>query len=417
MLAALRLKLSSSQLRVFRHRDFRLLWSGSFLSFTGSWVQSIAQGWLVYEITHDEAKLAFVTFCAMAPVSVFGPFAGALSDTFNKRKVLVFTQSVFGLCAIFLMVATWPRPGAPLGFVQYWHVLVVSVIVGLMACLEMPTRQSVISRVVPAEELTMAVPFNAMTFNFARVVGPAIGGILLSAFGPRACYGVNGVSYLALILAALAIRADLGAGTREPQPIKDLLFEGMLYTFRDLRLRTLFVMESIVSIFGLFYISLMPAIAKDMLGLDEKGLGLSMTFIGVGAFFGLVLMVMTSHRPVKALVVRVSMVLIGLGLSILAFARSGPAAFPILALIGMAAIMQFNTTNTLFQLLSPDRLRGRVLAMHIWALSGLSPFGVLFFGWLAHRTSLELALHVGGGCVLAGAIWGWLFRRGLEGVR
>lgn len=393
------------------------MWSGSFLSFTGSWVQSIAQGWLVYEITHDEAKLAFVTFCAMAPVSVFGPFAGALSDTFNKRKVLVFTQSVFGLCAIFLMVATWPRPGAPLGFVQYWHVLVVSVIVGLMACLEMPTRQSVISRVVPAEELTMAVPFNAMTFNFARVVGPAIGGILLSAFGPRACYGVNGVSYLALILAALAIRADLGAGTREPQPIKDLLFEGMLYTFRDLRLRTLFVMESIVSIFGLFYISLMPAIAKDMLGLDEKGLGLSMTFIGVGAFSGLVLMVMTSHRPVKALVVRVSMVLIGLGLSSLAFARSGPAAFPILALIGMAAIMQFNTTNTLFQLLSPDRLRGRVLAMHIWALSGLSPFGILFFGWLAHRTSLELALHVGGGCVLAGAIWGWLFRRGLEGVR
>ncbi|MCB8932744.1 MAG: MFS transporter [Fimbriimonadaceae bacterium] len=417
MLAALRLKLSASQLRVFRHRDFRLLWSGSFFSFTGSWVQNIAQGWLVYEITHDEAKLAFVTFCAMAPVSLFGPFAGALSDTFNKRKVLVFTQSVFGLCALFLMVASWPTPGHPLGFVQYWHVLVVSLIVGCMACLEMPTRQSVISRVVPSEELPMAVPFNAMTFNFARVVGPAIGGILLAAYGPRSCYGVNAVSYLALIFAALAIRADLGAGTREPQPIKDLLFEGMLYTFRDLRLRTLFVMESIVSMFGLFYISLMPAIAKDMLGLDEKGLGLAMTFIGIGAFLGLVLMVMTSHRPVKAFVVRASMILIGVGLSLLAFARTGPAAYPILALIGAAAIMQFNTTNTLFQLLSPDRLRGRVLAMHIWALSGLGPFGVLFFGWLAHGTSLQLALHVGGACVLAGGLWGWAFRRGLAGVQ
>lgn len=388
-----------------------MLWTGAFLSFTGSWVQNVAQGWLVYELTGDEAKLAFVTFVAMAPVSLFGPFAGALSDTFNKRKVLVFTQSVFGLCALYLMAATH------FGFVEYWQILVVSAIVGCMGCLEMPTRQSVISRVVPAEEIPLAVPFNAMTFNFARIVGPAIGGGLLAAFGPEACYGLNGISYLALIIAVLTIRSDLTAGTREPQPMKDLLFEGMLYTFRDVRLRMLFILEGMVSVFGLFYIALMAAFAKDMLGLDKTGLGWAMTSIGIGAFSGLVLMVATSERPIKALVVKGSMTIMGLGLSALAFARTGAVAFPLLAVVGAAAIMQFNTTNTLFQMLSPERLRGRVLAMHIWALAGLSPFGILFFGWLAKATSLPMTLHVGGACVLAGAVFAWFNGKALDGVQ
>ena len=399
-----------TQLRVFRHRDFRLLWGGAFLSFTGSWVQNVAQGWLVFELTHDEAKLAFVTFAAMAPVSVFGPFAGTLADTFNKRTLLVLTQSVLALCALYLMVATH------MGFVRYEHILVVAVIVGLAACLEMPARQSLISRVVPADEIAIAVPFNAMTFNFARIVGPAIGAILLAAFGPEACYGINGISYAALILAVLAIRTDLSAGSRDPQPIKDLLFEGMHYMFRDARLRTLFVMEGMVSVFGLFYLALMPAIVKEMLGLGKAGLGAALTCVGIGAFSGLALMVFQSGNPIKAKVVQGSMVLMGIGVSLLAFARSGWSAFPILLLTGAAAIMQFNTTNTLFQLLSPERLRGRVLAMHIWALSGMSPFGILFFGWLASVTSLQFSLHVGGLCLLAGAGWGWLNRRHLEGV-
>lgn len=399
-----------SQLKVFRHRDFRLLWGGAFLSFTGSWVQNVAQGWLVYELTHDEAKLAFVTFAAMAPVSVFGPFAGTLADTFNKRTLLVITQSVFALCALYLMVATH------MGFVRYEHILVVAVIVGLAGCLEMPTRQSLISRVVPADEIAIAVPFNAMTFNFARIVGPAIGAILLAAFGPQVCYGINGISYFALILAVIAIRTDLSAGSREPQPMGDLLFEGMRYMYRDARLRTLFVMEAMVSTFGLFYLSLMPAIVKEMWGLGKAGLGLALTCVGIGAFSGLALMVFQSAKPNKARIVQGSMTLMGIGVSMLAFSTSSWTAFPILVLTGASAIMQFNTTNTLFQLLSPDRLRGRVLAMHIWALAGMSPFGILFFGWLASQTSLQVSLHAGGALLLLGAGWGWLNRRSLEGV-
>lgn len=405
--------------RAFRHRDFRLMWAGAFLSFTGSFVQNIAQGWLVYELTGDVAKLALVTFCGMAPVAVLGPFAGTLADTLDKRKVLIASQLLFASGALFLAYMTATAQ------VEYWHVVSVALMFGSVGALEMPTRQSILSRVVPHEDLAAAVPLNAMTFNFARLVGPAIGGAMLAAFGPQTCYLINGVSYLFMISAVIAVRTDLSAIQREPQPISDLMLEGMRYTFKDQRLRTLFVMELITSGCGLVYIALIPAIAKDMLGLDKQGLGWAMATIGLGAISGLALMTVLSDRKVRSLMVRLSMVFIGVGLISLALVRSPMLAFPLLAIIGGSVIIQFNTTNTLFQLLSPDHLRGRVLSMHIWAIAGLGPFGILFFGWLAGATQgnarlplsgIPLALSAGGLCVLLGAAWGWKNRARLTGV-
>jgi len=398
------------QFRAFSHRDFRLLWLGAFLSFMGSWIQNVAQGWLVYELTHDEAKLAFVTFCSMLPVSFLGPLAGTFADSFDKRRVLIFAQTVFGLSALFLAASVY------YGFVQYWHIIAVALVNGVVSTLEMPARQSVVSRVVPAEDLAGAVPLNALTFNVSRLLGPAVGALLLSQFGAQTCYLVNGISYLALIFAVLTIRADLRAVPRSPEPIADLVLDGMRYVFRDGRLKTLFVMEAIVSCFGLFYLALMPAIAKRMLGLDKAGLGVAMSFVGVGTITGLLLVTALSTRPYRAKIVGISMFLMGSGLFLLGFARSTWVAFPLLALIGGVAVMQFNTTNTLFQLLSPERLRGRVLSMHVWALSGLGPPGVLLFGWLAREASIPLSLHLGGACVVLGSLWGYAHRHELLGV-
>jgi MFS family permease len=394
----------------FAYRDFRLLWTGSFLSFTGSWIQNVAQGWLVYELTHNKASLGLVSFLGMVPVSFFGPFAGSFADMFNNRRVLIATQTIFALGALFLMAAVH------FDFVQFWHILVVAVVVGFAGCIEMPTRQSIVSSVVPPHVIPKAVPFNAMTFNLARILGPAIGAVLLANFGAQFCYGVNGLSYIFLILAAMAIRTNLKAVSREPQPMKDLLFEGWLYTFRDKRLKMLFIMETIVATFGLFYISQIPAIVYEMLHLGKAEIGYAMSFVGAGAITGLLLLTRLSHRPLKALIVRLAMTVMGLGLIVLGVSSSAALAFPMLAIVGVAGIMQFNTTNTLFQLLSPEHLRGRVLAMHVWALSGVGPFGVLFFGWLASITDLHVALIAGGCCVLAGAIWGWLNRGALTGV-
>lgn len=396
--------------RALRHRDFRLLWIGAFFSFTGSWVQNVAQGWLVFELTKDEAKLALVAFCQMVPVFVFGMIAGSLVDTMNRRFLLTLSQSVFATSALFLAWAT------ATGTIAYWQILVVSLVNGLMSTIEIPARQSLLSRVVPPDDLPAAVPINALTFNAARMIGPAIGGFLLAKFGVQTCYLVNGLSYAALILAVIAIRADLSAETREPAPIKDLVLEGVRYTLRDVRLRALFMMECCTSMFGIFYLTLMPAIAKELLGLGKVGLGNAMTSVGVGAVIGLASLAGISHLPIKPLLIRLAMTVLGLGLVGLTFASTPWMAFPILALIGMASVVQFNTTNTLFQLLSPPNLRGRVIAMHVWALSGLSPFGTLFFGWLASVAGLRIAIGSGAIVMLFGTLLAWIHRGRLAGV-
>lgn len=365
--------------RAFRHRDFRLLWIGAFLSFTGSWVQNIAQGWLVFDITHSETALGLVSFFGMAPVSILGPFAGTFADTLDRRKLLIVCQSIFGASALVLAAAIHFQ------FVTMPLIYAIALINGIVGAFEMPARQSVISRVVPPEDLPSAVPINAMTFNFARVAGPAIGGILLQQFGAQSCYMVNGLSYIFLIFSALAIKTDLSAVSREPQPIGDLLFEGMRFTFRDARLKTLFIMESIVSAFGLVYLSQMPAFTQEVLRMDEAGLGFSMTMVGIGAIVGLIFTIARANSKHKGIIVLAAMFCMAFALFGMAILR-GPLIFLFFAIAGGCAMIQFNTTNALFQTLSPPRLRGRVIAMHVWALAGMGPFGALLFGWIAQQT-------------------------------
>lgn len=396
--------------RVYRHRDFRLLWGGAFVSFCGSWIQTVAQGYLVYQLTHDKNLLGLVSFFGMLPVFFLGPFAGSLTDTLNKRALLVTSQSVFALGALYLAFATH------FGFVAYWQIVVVALVLGAFSAIEMPTRQSVVSRVVPPEDLPVAIPINALTFNMARLVGPAIGGVLLSAFGPALCYLINGLSFSAIILAVLAIRADLRATERDSQPIWDLVVEGALYTWRDARLRTLLLLESAVSIFGLFYLTQIPAIAEEMLGVGKR-LGESYLAVGVGSVLALIFITSLSDKPIRALSLKIAMSMVGFCLVVLAQAREVWLAYPMFALLGFSSVTIFNTCNTLFQTLSPERLRGRVLAMHVWALSGLGPFGVWGFGYLAQRTGLPFALQLGGLVVLIAALYGWAFSKGLADVR
>jgi MFS family permease len=395
-------------MRAFRHRDFRLLWGGAFLSFTGSWIQSVAQAWLVFEITGSEAMLGLVLFCSQIPVSLIGPAAGLLPDFWDRRWLLVGCQLTFAAGSLYLAAALY------FDFLHYTHIIVVATILGTVGAIEMPTRQSIISRVVPPEDLPSAVPLNALTFNVARVIGPSIGMLLYGFFGPQVCYLVNGCSFSFMIFAVLAIRSNLRVEKGESQPIGDLLMEGMLYTFRDMRLRTLFILEACVSTFGLFYLALMPVIAIEILGLGTKESGLAMTTVGVGTIVSLLLVANISHRPIKGLIVRLAMTVFALGLLGLAFSPSRWVAFPLLAIVGFCAVAQFNTTNTLFQLLSPERLRGRVIAMHVWALTGLSPVGTLAFSWFAEKAGLRTALLAGGICVMFGAIWGWSRKISLE---
>jgi MFS family permease len=397
-------------LRAFRYRDFRLLWTGSLFSFMGSWVQNVAQGWLVDDMTRDPQKVAMVFFCGMLPVAVFGPFAGVLADRLDRRLVLVATQLAFASGALFLGVAT------SLDFVQYWHILAVAFLTGAVSAIEMPTRQSLIATVVPAHDVAAAIPAQAMTFNLARVAGPVAGGMLLARYGPSACYFANGFSYAALILAVLAIRADLRAPSRRPEPMVNLLLDGMLHTWRDMRLRTLFLMEVLVSMCGLFYLALMPTIAREQFRASKVELGFMMGAIGVGAVLGLTTLLLLSHLPVKALVVRSAMTALAMALFALSWMNDPTLAYPLLAVAGAAGVMQFNTTNTLFQLLAPEKLRGRVISMHVWALAGAGPIAMPLFGWIASTWSTQTALLTGSLAVACGAAWGWMVRDRLAGI-
>lgn len=394
--------------RAFAHRDFRLLWLGAFFSFTGTQVQTVAQQSLVFSLTGSEAKLGLVHFAFLVPMTVFSPFAGVVSDFLDRRKVLVGCMLA---SAVGPLVLAWLYAQ---GQLRFEHILLVAFLNGLAGTIEVPTRQSVVRNVVGERDLAAAIPAQAMTFNFARVVGPAVGGQLVVALGPQSCYIVNGCSYFALAAAALAIRADLRATARRREPIGDLLLAGVKYTIRHPGLRTLFVMESATSVFGTFHVALMAAIAKEMLGLGARGLGNAMSAVGIGAVTGLVFLGTVADKPWKARLAGIAMAVLGTGLGLLAWTTSIWVAAPLLAVIGAATIMQFNTTNTLFQLLSPPQLRGRVLSMHIWALSGLAPIGALFFGWLASVSSLRVALMVGSVATLTAATWAFFNRSKIE---
>jgi MFS family permease len=414
--------------RAFRHRDFRLLWYGAFLSFVGSWIQNNGEKWLVNAMWHDDFKLSVIAFCGSAPVAVLGPFAGTFADAFDKKVVLNIAQILFAMGALSLSSI------CIFGHVEYWQLVAVALLFGLVGAFEGPTRQSVVGRVVPPEDLAQAVPLNAMTFNVARLIGPAIAGVLLAIFdryagvqfGSGICYALNGISYLALIYAVVSIKANLKPYVKQALPVGDLIMEGMLYTFRDLRFRTLFFMELIASACGMFYIAIMPSFTTNVLHMKEGGYAIAYILVGIGAITGLLFMTTLADKPYKSLMIRIGMATMGLCVLLLGFANAAWQAFPLFLFIGASVLVQFNTTNTLFQLLSPDRLRGRVLAMHQWAIGGLGPLGTLFFGWLAQASKvrtvfvvfghhmqfipggLHLALKLGGVCILVGALWGSL---------
>ena len=403
----MRLSGDSPLLRVLRYRDFRILWLGAFVSFTGGQVSNLAQGFFVYRLTGDEAKLALIPFVWSIPIFVFGLVAGSFADRFDKRRVLILSQLLFGVNSLYMAAATY------FGFVQYWQIIVIAVFNGLIACVEMPTRQSVVSRVVPIEDLAAAVPVNAMTFNAARIAGQAIGGLILRVVGVFGCYLVDGISYLALIGSFRFIKSDLSSTHRSQGSLKDLVVEGALYAIRDVRLRTLWLLELATALFGLSYAALLPAYALDVLAKgDEKldagiyaGAGVS---IGVGAFAGLLVVTQLAHSRRKGWIIRGAIAMIAAGLLGLAYTDRVWVAYPLLAMAGAGGIMQLNSTNALFQTLAPERLHGRVLAMHVWALNGLSPFGVLMFGNVARATKGLQGLPVRGGVPFAFALGGTL---------
>lgn len=400
-----------------RHRNFRLFWFGQLISLVGTWMQSIAQAWLVLLLTGDPFWLGIVAAVQFLPVLAFGLFGGIVADLLPKRRTLVGTQVASMILAFTLALLSFT------GVVQVWHVLVLGAGLGLVNAVDMPTRQSFVIEMVGREDVGNAVGLNSAIFNGARIVGPAVAGLLIGAFGVTAPFALNGLSYLAVIVGLLLIRESELQRTvlmTRPRSARDVganLAEGLSYVRRTPSVLLAVSVVGVVATVGMNFNVLVPALAQGVLHVGATGLGFLMGAMGVGSLVA-ALSVAAMRRP------RIRTLLLGaftLGALeiVLAAAYSFPPAlvFPaaLIAIFGAGAggIAMAATANATIQLAVPDALRGRVMSVYTTVFAGSTPIGGLIAGAIASTFGTPVAIGLGGAAsalaaVVAGA---WLVRR------
>jgi MFS family permease len=388
-------------LRSLRRRNFRLFFFGQLISLIGSWMQTTAQQWLVYRLTGSELSLGVVTFASFLPVLLLSLGMGVLVDRFERRRLLLLTQSWFLLQAAALALLT------ALGVIQYSHVLLLALFAGIGNALDMPARQSFYVDLVERDEMLNAIALNSSVFNGARVIGPAIGGLVVAAMGEAPAFGLNAISFVAVIGALLMMRLPafvppprVGSGLAE-------LRQGLAYLVQDRRVLGLVSLVAAFSVFGFPYIVLLPVFAGEVLGTGAAGLGGLLAAPGVGARASALGLAFTGERRSKGRMLLASRVLLPVAVLLLAVARTTPAALVALALGGYALINQLAITNTMIQLIVPDDLRGRVMSTYTWALGGFWPIGSLLTGWLAEGLGATRTVFIVAGVSAVIALLGW----------
>jgi len=384
--------------RALRHRGFRLLWLGQCVSLTGRWMQSVAQGWLVLRLTDSAFYLGLIGFCTFLPVLLFALLAGVAADHLPRRRALLWTQGASMILALILAALTWSE------CVRVWHVALLAFGVGTAGAFDIPIRQSFLQDLVGRDDLPNAIALNSLAFNGARLVGPAIGGFLLDAFGEATVFFINGLSYSAVLLGLVLMRVDPAAPGRRSGSWTRELLRGLRWVLRNSRARLFLFAVVTASVFGFPYSILLPSFARDVLDSGSRGLGLLMGATGLGAVVGA--LYIASRRGVGRAGLRVGrgMVLLGAALVLFALSRSFWLSMGLLFLAGFAMLVQLASSNTALQLMAPGNLRGRIVSLFMLAFMGMAPLGSLLGGLLARWLGTPQAVLIGGGvCLLAGA--------------
>ena len=390
-------------LSAMRHRNFRLFFFGQLVSLTGSWMQTTAQQWLAYRLTGSQLSLGVITFCSFVPVLILSLFMGVIVDRVPRRRLLLLTQSWFMVLALILAALTYT------GRVTYTHLIILSLLLGVANALDMPARQAFLSDLVDRDELLNAIALNSSMFNGARIVGPALGGLAVAAWGEASAFLLNGVSFLAVLLGLLAMRL---AHTVPPQPPArglEGIREGVTYVRADRRLLALVVMVALLSVVGYPYNVLLPALAHEGYGLGVEGFGALTSAMGAGALVAGVLLAFRGEGRGMGRQLVLNRWVFSASVAVLALARTPTLAMAALAVSGYAVITQLAITNTLIQKTAPDHLRGRIVSGYTWALGGFWPLGALLMGYLGDRLGASAAtgLAAGGSALLAllGMVW------------
>lgn len=396
-------------LPALRSRNYRLFFGGQGLSLIGTWMTQVATVWLVYQLTTSAWLLGLVGFTSQVPSLVLLPFAGVFIDRWNRHHVIIATQILSMIQSLALAILTLT------GVIHIWHLIVLSLFQGAINAFDAPARQAFVPEIVEKrEDLANAIALNASMFNGARLIGPAIAGVILAALGAGYCFLIDGLSYIAVIIALLAMKL-------KPQTLAvthgnpwQRLKEGFTYVFGFSPIRSIIFLLAIVSFMGMPYMVLVPIFATKILNGGPDALGFLMAASGIGALIGALYL---STRPsVIGLgkVIVYSPTLMGIGLIGFSLSRILWLSLLMMALVGLGFILQFASSNTVIQTIVEDDKRARVLSIYTMAFFGVVPFGNLFAGGLANYIGAPNTLIIGGAFCIAGSIF---FARQLPALR
>ena len=388
----------SHAFRALRHRHFRAYWIGQWLSVNGTWMQTTAQAWLVYRLTNSPLMLGLLSVVRFGPALVGAPIAGVLTDRLPRRLLVLATQSVSLVQASLMAALTLT------GVIRVWQVLVFALFQGVVDTLDSPARQTLQVDIVGVEDLQSAVSLNSSAFNAARMVGPALAGVLVAVWNEGVCFAINAVSYLAVLVALLTIKT---AAQAQPGPgsLRGELAEGVRYAWGDRQVRMMLAAIAVTSGFGLSYTTLLPVFARDVLHGGVRGFGLLMSSGGLGAVVGALTAATRRGARHTGVIVAVGQGSLGVGLIALACTRSLALAATWMVMIGLGVALQLSTTNGFLQTTAPPHMRGRVVSLYLWLFSGLSPIGGFVAGWVAeHAGAPWTAAGAGVACGLSAAL-------------
>ncbi len=389
----------SSMGRAMRHRNYRLFFSGQLVSLVGTWMQSVAQSWLVYRLTGSTVLLGLVAFCGQIPVFLLAPVGGLVADRVRRHRVMLATQVTMMVLAFILATLTLT------GAVRVGHVLVLACCLGVANAFDIPARQSFISQMVGREDLVNAIALNSSMVTGARILGPTLAGVTVAALGEGWCFFANGVSFLAVLAGLLAMR-DLPPARTTPHEASPLahIAEGFRYVGHTSPMRALLLLLGVVSLMGVPYSTLMPAIADRVLGRGADGVGILLSGAGVGALLGA--LTLASRRGVAGLERWAAGSAVLFGVSLVAFSLSHAFWLSLALLVptGYGFMVQMASTNTLLQSMSPEAMRGRVMSVYAMMFMGTAPMGALLAGALAARIGPTYTVGFGGACTLAAAL-------------
>ena len=382
-----------------RHRNFQLFFSGQLISLIGTWMQTVAESWLVYRLTHSALLLGAVGFASQFPVFLVAPLGVIVADRYNRHRVVIATQVASMVFDSALAVLTLAN------VVTVRQIFVLAILMGIVNAFDIPARQSFLVDMVGRGNLMNAIALNSSMFNGARIVGPAIAGILVAKIGEGWCFAVNGVSYLAVIAGLLMMRVERPmALAKEGSPLTHIV-EGFNFVRQTAPIRAILMLLGLVSLVAMPYVVLMPVFADKVLHGGARGLGILMGATGVGALFGA--LTLATRKGVRGLGRWVAFSCAGFGLSLLAFSFSRHfwLSAAILLPVGFCMMLQMSSSNTLIQAMVPDHLRGRVMALYSMMFMGMAPFGALFGGAIADRLGAPLTITLGSVACMGGAAW------------